>query len=113
MVHHGQHFGRSVHAMCNVQALITNALVHMAESEGEVQEETLTFEFVPIHSCFYFCSCTTLEYRARGEHRVFQNLLQIVSCLTEHLLEASYEESMMMAILVRMTANFNYLSHAL
>jgi len=45
-----------MHTMCNVQALITTALVRMAESEGEVQEEMLTFEFVPIHSCFYFCS---------------------------------------------------------
>jgi len=99
--------------MCNVRALITNALVRIAESEGEVQEETLTFEFVPIHSCFYFCSRTTLEYRARGEHWAFQNLLQIVPRLTERLLEAFDEESMMMADLVRMTADFNYLSHAL
>jgi len=84
LVHHGWHFGRSMYAMCNVQALITNALVHMAELKGEVQEETLTFKFVPIHSCFYFCSCTTLEYKAREEHQVFQNLLQMVPCLTEH-----------------------------
>ena len=99
--------------MCNVRALIMNALVYMAESEGEVQEEMLTFEFVPIHSCFYFCSCTMLEYRARGEHRAFQNLLQMIPHLTKHLLEASDEESMMMADLVCMTADFNYLSHAL
>jgi len=54
-----------------------------------------------------------LEYRARGEHQAFQNLLQMVPCLTGCLLDASNEESMMMADLVHMTADFNYLSHAL
>ena len=38
--------------MCNVQALITNSLLHMGDSDlesgGEVQQETLTYEFVPI-----------------------------------------------------------------
>ena len=82
MVHHGRHFGRSVHAMCNVRALITNGLVRMAESEGEVQEETLTFEFVLILSSLYFSLCTMLEYRARGEHRVFQKLLQMNASLS-------------------------------
>jgi hypothetical protein len=99
--------------MCNVRALITNGLVRMAESEGEVQEETLTFEFVLILSSLYFSLCTMLEYRARGEHRVFQKLLQMVPRLTERLLGASDEESMMMADLVCLTADFNYLSHAL
>jgi len=99
--------------MCNVQALIMNGLVHMAESEGEVQEETLTFEFVLMLSCLYFCSCTMLEYRARVEHQAFKKLLQMVPCLTEHLLEASDKESMMMADLVCLTADFDYLSHAL
>lgn len=89
--------------MCHVQALITNGLVRMAESEGEVQEETLTFEFVLILGCLYFRSRTTLEYRARKEHRAFQKLLQMVPRLTERLLESSDEESMMMADLVRQT----------
>jgi hypothetical protein len=113
LVHHGRHFGRSVHAMCNVRALITNGLVRMAESEGEVQEETLTFEFVLILSCLDFYLCTMLEHRARGEHRAFKKLLELVPRLTERLLEASDEESMMMADLVRLRANFNFLSHAL
>ena len=63
MVHHGQHFGRTVHAMCSVQVLITNSLVLMAESDGEVQEETLTFEFVLILGCSYFHSRITHNYR--------------------------------------------------
>lgn len=75
-----------------MRVLIMNSLVHMAESEGEMQEETLTFEFVLILRCLYFYSCMMLEYRARGEHWAFQKLLQMVPCLTEHLLEASNEE---------------------
>ena len=99
--------------MCNVRVLITNGLVRMAESEGEVQEETLTFEFVSILSCLYFCSRTMLEYRARGEHRVFKKLMELVPRFTERLLEASDEESMMIADLVHLTSNSIYLSHAL
>jgi hypothetical protein len=45
LVHHGRHFGRTVHAMCNVQALITNALLLLNE-DGEVAEESLTAESV-------------------------------------------------------------------
>jgi hypothetical protein len=33
--------------MCNVQVLIINGLLHLSEADGEVQEETLTYEFVP------------------------------------------------------------------
>ena len=54
-----------------------------------------------------------LEYRARGEHRAFQKLLQLVPRLTERLLDASDEESMIMADLVCLAADFTYLSHAL
>jgi hypothetical protein len=45
LVHHGRHFGRIVHAMCNVQALVTNGILLLGE-EGEVAEESLTAEFV-------------------------------------------------------------------
>ena len=46
-MHHGRHFGRTVHAMCNVQALITNGITRMGEGE-EVAEEALTHEFAPV-----------------------------------------------------------------
>ena len=47
LVHHGRHFGRTVHAMCSVQALITNAIVRIGQAEGdEVAEELLTPECV-------------------------------------------------------------------
>ena len=40
LVHHRQHFGQTVHAMCNVQALIGNSLLFL--ENGEVTEELLT-----------------------------------------------------------------------
>ena len=43
LIHHGRHFGRTVHAMCNVQLLILNSVERIAASE-EVAEESLTFE---------------------------------------------------------------------
>lgn len=43
-VHHGRHFGRTVHAMCNVHALIYNGIGHMGEEP--VPEESLTYELV-------------------------------------------------------------------
>ncbi|KAF8838878.1 hypothetical protein BDN67DRAFT_982216 [Paxillus ammoniavirescens] len=39
IVHHSRHFGRAVHAFCNVQTLVTNGLILMA-ADGD--EETLT-----------------------------------------------------------------------
>ena len=32
-MHHGRHFGRVVHAFCNVQALLTNGMTITAELE--------------------------------------------------------------------------------
>ena len=45
LIHHERHFGRTVRAMCNVQALIMNSLLLLGE-DGEVAEELLTVEYV-------------------------------------------------------------------
>ena len=45
LIHHGRHFGQTVHDMCNVQMLITNGILGMGEDE-EVSEELLTSESV-------------------------------------------------------------------
>ncbi|KAF8221164.1 hypothetical protein L208DRAFT_1329803, partial [Tricholoma matsutake] len=78
LVHYGQHFGRAVHAMCSMQALLTNGILCMGE-EGEVIEESLTPE----------------------QHRAFQQLLHMVPHLLEHLMEASNEECMAVAELIQ------------
>jgi hypothetical protein len=51
LVHHGRHFGRTVHVMCNVQALICNGVVRMGEDP--VPEESLTYESVPLFLIYH------------------------------------------------------------
>lgn len=52
LVHHGRHFGRTIHGLCRVHAVINNGLVIQAElldldPEGALGlEETLPFEYV-------------------------------------------------------------------
>ena len=38
LVGHGRHFGRTVHALCNVNALITNGLLRLGELADEPEE---------------------------------------------------------------------------
>ena len=45
LVHHGRHFGQTVHALCSIKALITNGLLHTAELE-ENPETILEQEYV-------------------------------------------------------------------
>jgi hypothetical protein len=44
LIHHGRHFSRIVHAMCNVQALVTNGILLLGKKK-EVAEESLITEF--------------------------------------------------------------------
>ena len=43
LVHHGHHFGRTLHAMTNVKALLTNGVLRLGEL-AEQAEETFTAE---------------------------------------------------------------------
>ena len=45
LVHHGHHFGRAVHAFCNVQTLVMNGLQAMCDDAPE--DESLTAVCVP------------------------------------------------------------------
>ena len=38
LIGHGRHFGRTVHALCNVNALITNGLLRLGELADEPEE---------------------------------------------------------------------------
>ncbi len=42
LVHHGRHFGRSIHALCNVHALINNGIIRMGERAEEPEESFTT-----------------------------------------------------------------------
>ena len=43
LVHHGRHFGRTLHAMTNVKALLTNGLLRLGEL-AEQPDESFTAE---------------------------------------------------------------------
>jgi hypothetical protein len=43
LIHHGHHFCRTVHALCNVQALLTNGILRSVEL-AEEPEENFTAE---------------------------------------------------------------------
>jgi hypothetical protein len=45
LVHRGRHFGRTIHALFRVQALLTNGIIHGIELDA-TSEETLSFEYV-------------------------------------------------------------------
>ncbi|KAG1842301.1 hypothetical protein C8R48DRAFT_751100 [Suillus tomentosus] len=72
LVHYGRHFGRTVHALCNFQALLTNGILRMGEL-AETPEENFTAE----------------EWR---EHRIFQELLKSVAGLEERLMQGGDDE---------------------
>jgi len=44
LIYHGQHFGRMVHTMCNVQVLFTQGIEHL--SSTVVVEESVTLEYI-------------------------------------------------------------------
>jgi hypothetical protein len=50
LVHYGRHFGRTVHALCNVNALLTNGMLRV----GDQPDDTLTHEYVLWFWCHPF-----------------------------------------------------------
>jgi hypothetical protein len=84
LISHGRHFGRTLHAFCNIQTLLTNGLKQMSQSANE-PEETFTPKCVIILSfCHLFNSVVSRQQR---EHDVFQALLKMVPGLEERLAE--------------------------
>jgi hypothetical protein len=47
LISHGRHFGRTVHALCNVGALLTNGILRLGEQADE-PEEFFTAEYVQL-----------------------------------------------------------------
>jgi hypothetical protein len=40
LVHHGRHFGRAVHAFCNLQSLLMNGLITMGSDATDLESLT-------------------------------------------------------------------------
>ena len=76
-----------MHALCNVQALLTNGLLRMGELADEPEEAFTS-------SCVFVCpSCSILTCRReRREHLVFQSLLQMVPGLEARLMEGTEDD---------------------
>ena len=45
LIGHGHHFRHTVHALCNVRALLTNGILRLGEQADEL-EEAFTAEYV-------------------------------------------------------------------
>ncbi|KIJ57973.1 hypothetical protein HYDPIDRAFT_103508, partial [Hydnomerulius pinastri MD-312] len=74
LVHHGHHFGRAVHAFCNTQTLLTNAIVLMSEGASDNEE-----------------SLTAIK---RKEYSIFRELLRMIPGLEARLMISSEKEVM-------------------
>ncbi|KAI0055415.1 hypothetical protein BV25DRAFT_1815634 [Artomyces pyxidatus] len=72
LVSYGRHFGRTVHALANVQALITNGLLRM----GELSDSPDVF----------------FTAEQRREHKVFDTLMQSVPGLEDRLMNGTEED---------------------
>lgn len=103
-VHHGRHFGRTVHALCNVHALITQGVIRSGEFADE-PDENLTPEY--FHSFFYFVSSLIHTHRERREHRIFEHMLTTIPGLQDRLMDSSEEEIRLVADLVRVSSAHN------
>ncbi|KJA13711.1 hypothetical protein HYPSUDRAFT_208140 [Hypholoma sublateritium FD-334 SS-4] len=88
LVHHGRHFGRTIHALCNIHALINNGIIRMGE-RSEEPEDAFTAQEIKEHSIFLALlkSVPGLEERlmsaeSEDEIHAFAALLQKVDWLT-------------------------------
>ncbi|KIJ58978.1 hypothetical protein HYDPIDRAFT_118906 [Hydnomerulius pinastri MD-312] len=85
LVHHGRHFGRAVHAFCNVQTLISNGITLMGERDDEPEEDLTVVE--------------------RREYAVFRELLRMAPGLEARIMDSSEEEVILIADLIQKGAN--------
>ncbi|KAF9238704.1 hypothetical protein BU15DRAFT_88319 [Melanogaster broomeanus] len=85
LVHHGRHFGRAVHAFCNVQTLIVNGLMVM----GDDDDEAVHFR-------------SAIEHK---EYAVFREILRMVPGLEARLMGSSEGEVTNIADLIQRGAN--------
>ncbi|KAF8224076.1 hypothetical protein L208DRAFT_1161718, partial [Tricholoma matsutake] len=85
LVHYGHHFGCTVHALCNIHALITSGLLCDSECTDDPEE-----------------SFTTEQ---RLEYCIYRTLLNMVPGLEEHLVNSLDEEMRMITDLLQKGAS--------
>ena len=57
LVHHGRHFGRTIHALCSVDTLLSNGILR---SEATVPDESLTVEYACTLLVVLYLRCSPL-----------------------------------------------------
>jgi hypothetical protein len=89
-----------VHALCNVQAIITDGLLRIGELADDPEESfsaeylcPLTLGIDPFSDCLF-------TNRKRRVHRVFLALTQMVPGLEDRLVEGSDEDVVLVAEMV-------------
>ncbi|KAI5999900.1 hypothetical protein EDD15DRAFT_2193413 [Pisolithus albus] len=75
LVHRGRHFGRAVHAFCNVPTLLTNGIVLLSEGRGDALD-SLTVEYALPFS--FWTLIRTFPFSERKEFVAFQELLRAI-----------------------------------
>jgi hypothetical protein len=100
LIGHGRHFCRTVHALCNVQALLTNGILRLGEQADE-PDEVYTTEYIRIRHLILSPDSPFCIARQRREHRVFSVLLQMVPNLEARLMEGDDDDVVAIADLVR------------
>ena len=71
LVHHGRHFGRTLHAMTNVQVLLTNGILRMGELADQPQE-AFTAQYVILVCCCGPAMLMTTTQGKEGTHSIHQ-----------------------------------------
>jgi hypothetical protein len=96
LVHHGRHFCRTVHALCNIQALLTNGLLRSVELAETPDESFTTEQAAMLFTKAFLLMCN----RERREHSIYQELMKTVPGLEERLMTSSEDELSIVAELV-------------
>lgn len=106
LVHHGRHFGRTIHALCNVHALINNGIVRMGE-RSEEPDEAFTAQYDVLCFRLIFFKIEWKLNRERREHKVFLSLLKSVPGLEDRIMTTESEEEVQnIAMLVSLLATY-------
>jgi hypothetical protein len=85
LVHHGRHFGRTVHALCNISTLVSNGVLRIKELV-----DTPAGQLTP---------------EEQQEHRVFKRLVELMPGVEDRLIESSNEEIAHIAELIQRGAS--------
>jgi len=88
-VHHGCHFCRTIHAMCNIYALLTQSVIHEVK-QSEDMDKNLTTECANFK--FLRLNLLTFSPREHRERAVFRALLSSVPNLEECIMTGSEDD---------------------